>query len=1246
MATNKGYSIRNFEEWKNGGQNGGSSQTTANSSTFGEPQHTTSNKYSVQSFEEWRQNRTSGVTPGGDSAIMDWMDRYNRVMQGVSIYDKKRNGVFTQDASGGFGSEIDSLIADYDGIEGYASEYGFRDAQKYLVQLKKLQNSIGQINDSFSQFEDEDAYNRYMEYWKDQEEKKNLDLDSYSRENAALELQLEDYDPQIDWTDTNQRKQYDAGLKELEDEINRRKQYLAQAQRIQKKDNLSAVANPESEKYDAAFESKSGYVSTEQDGKLQRMMSQYSMGYDDLTYEYINNQNGIRDEIKHKASAYSKGETPFEAKGYDYMTEDEVGLYNYYYSMGGKASAEAYLDTIQEDLNQRKAAGMYQQMEGKTGAEMVFGVEAGLDQFKSGIKGAVRAVKGDDSYVAPSATQYASGMVREDLADDGFKLPSWLGGASLGQVGYDAITTTANMAPSIAVGMLNPTLGTAALGVSAGGSAYQEALNEGYSVDQARGYGILSGASEIVMEKVLGGISAYGGNALGKFFTQNMKNADTALKRIAKELGGSMLSEFSEEYLQEVLTPVFQNLTLGTDNEVKLVSAEALYAGFLGAITGGIMEGPQAIANARNATEVPGNATVKESLTTELANSEENATADNAEAVTEESSAVDDKLSATENAPTLEALSEKYGDRAADMRKTFMEGQDVQEYDRAFQMAYDMGKAGVNESYAQRSEATAYLSETQRSIAYNMGALDAQSAAGAQAAKNAAAANGKTGWRKGTVKGQGVKIADMSKAFNDPQRKAYKYLTIIAEITGVDIVLYKSEADADGNYQGAQGKFKWNKNTIYIDINAGLDHYANADQLAKYTMMRTFDHEFTHFIEKWNPEEYNSFRSLVFEIMESNGTNVEDAIELMMEKTGNALTYDQASRELIAEAMTDILPETSFIEQLARKNQNVFQQLLSKLKEFLTSIKQHFASMGGATREAKALKKKMGETVSYMEEIVKKFDEVAVKAVENYQRTVAEDVAVSKEEKVVSKKEKTTETKPAETVTEETVSETEDTVSETEDTVSGTEESVIETAEVVSEVGKVASEDASPASAAKEYRSEHGYTIRPNEQYGSLEITFDSKPSQEVRDALKANKYRWNGKKGVWYGKTDQKTIVDALDKAYQPKAADPVDLSQKPMERTGDTVTIGDPAKATHEVEVTLSDEEYEALMQAVPEKQEAAESATVAEAVQEESAPISLEKTAPVAEEAAAPVPEEKPDTQKKRQQRRLSLLPWKPV
>ena len=704
----------------------------------------------MQEIYQAQKDRVSGMERlHADDTVNDWLNRYNRVMQGITRSEQKRNGGFTHDADSVYGAEIDALLSGYDGIKNHS------EIRQYYDSLTELKNSLSAINESMAQFEDENAFDQYMAYWKDQEEKRNLDLDAYSRDISALEQQLDEYDAGIDWTDTNQRKKADKEIARMQEEIDRRKQYLAQPQRIQKKEDFSAVANPESDKYDAAFESKSGYVSTEQDGKLQRMMSQYSMGFDDLTYEYINNQNGIRDAIKQKAGAYKKGETPYEAKGYDYMTEDEVGLYNYYYSMGGKKSAEAYLETIQEDLNQRKAAGMYQKMEGKTGAELVFGVEAGLDQFKGGIKGAVRAVKGDDSYVAPSATQYASGMVREDLADDGFKLPSWLGGASLGQVGYDAITTTANMAPSIigsvASNFVLPgsgaAVGSALLGGSAAGNAYQEALNEGYTVDQARGYGILSGASEIIMERLLGGISAYGGNALGKFFTQNMKNADTALKQIAKNVGGSMLSEFSEEYLQEVLTPWFRNLTLGTDEEVKLVSPEALYAGFLGAITGGVMEGPKAIMKGRNATQLANNSTPELSKATATA---ENATPGG---VTEQPAAVDDKMSATEavakNAtttvgvskmetvqvkPDIDSFAQQFGTQAEAVKRNYLEGQDLQEYEVGFQTAYAMGLEGGK---VEALTKVPYLSQSQREIAFSLG-RDAAAAQKAAAPKKAA----------------------------------------------------------------------------------------------------------------------------------------------------------------------------------------------------------------------------------------------------------------------------------------------------------------------------------------------------------------------------------------------------------------------------------------------------------------------------------------------------------------------------
>ena len=56
------------------------------------------------------------------------------------------------------------------------------------------------------------------------------------------------------------------------------------------------------------------------------------------------------------------------------------------------------------------------------------------------------------------------------------------------------------------------------------------------------------------------------------------------------------------------------------------------------------------------------------------------------------------------------------------------------------------------------------------------------------------------------------------------------------------------------------------------------------------------------------------------------------------------------------------------------------------------------------------------------------------------------------------------------------------------------------------------------------------YEIRDNEQYNSKEIYFNGIPCKEIRDALKGMKFRWNNKKGCWYGFATNEEI----DKACQ----------------------------------------------------------------------------------------------------------------
>ena len=55
------------------------------------------------------------------------------------------------------------------------------------------------------------------------------------------------------------------------------------------------------------------------------------------------------------------------------------------------------------------------------------------------------------------------------------------------------------------------------------------------------------------------------------------------------------------------------------------------------------------------------------------------------------------------------------------------------------------------------------------------------------------------------------------------------------------------------------------------------------------------------------------------------------------------------------------------------------------------------------------------------------------------------------------------------------------------------------------------------------------YTINHNKQFNSLEVSFNEKPTKEIRDNLKALKYRWNPKKCIWYGYSKEDELIQAL---------------------------------------------------------------------------------------------------------------------
>lgn len=322
----------------------------------------------------------------------------------------------------------------------------------------------------------------------------------------------------------------------------------------------------------------------------------------DSRYEYINDIDNARYRNEHTTDPSG---APVALRRYQYLTEDEIKIYNYLYASQGKDAADRFLEDMGPALTERQGAAQYEEL-GALG-KALYWIPAGLDQFGSGIRQLFQR-----EAVPVSSTQITSQLIQQEAQE---KSPV------LGTL-YTLGTTLSNMAPSIlasalgswALGAAGLSAGTAsaigraaggtALGASAGGNAYTQKLNEGYSSEAAQNYATLVGASEGALQYLLGGIGALSKSGTGRIAAK-IAGLDNALGRVARTVSGStaarllgsMISEGTEEGLQELLEPAFAAIIF--DEEYEADFEDAAYAFLLGALSAGIIEGPATIAYAR-----------------------------------------------------------------------------------------------------------------------------------------------------------------------------------------------------------------------------------------------------------------------------------------------------------------------------------------------------------------------------------------------------------------------------------------------------------------------------------------------------------------------------------------------------------------------------------------------------------------------------------------------------------------------
>lgn len=287
---------------------------------------------------------------------------------------------------------------------------------------------------------------------------------------------------------------------------------------------------------------------------------------------------------------------------YSNLSDDQKNTLGYLYAKEGEVSAEQYLRYAQEVKNYEEGQKIAAEKD-TWWEKALYTVPAGLNQFGRGIEGAVRGVVDsaydDTDMSATSPTLYASSEIRKNI-------DSKVGGTL-----YDLGTTTANMIPSIMAGVITsaatgiPFSGTAVtaatMGTSAAGNAYSQAIEEGYTKSQATAYGKLIGASEALLGSILGGfgsVSGYGVKAVVKTINSKLGQAAlTSISNVMKKVGAQLLAqaggEFTEEYLQEILEPVYRNICFNENNEFKPFTEEALYSGILGALSSFLMSGTE-----------------------------------------------------------------------------------------------------------------------------------------------------------------------------------------------------------------------------------------------------------------------------------------------------------------------------------------------------------------------------------------------------------------------------------------------------------------------------------------------------------------------------------------------------------------------------------------------------------------------------------------------------------------------------
>lgn len=298
----------------------------------------------------------------------------------------------------------------------------------------------------------------------------------------------------------------------------------------------------------------------------------------DSRYKAVNDIGGWQDFL-------AQSDMRSVEENYKYMTDEERGVYNYLYNTEGEKSANAYLDELEYDLNERGMENFQAEYEqyarehpiaasaGSVLTNGIGGIVGSADIIGQNVANVGRRIIGEETkpidYNRPGQqgtvmTDAIRSTVSEELnknetLDEDVPLLGGLGLGDLYQLGM-------SMADSSAVALTGGSAGTAILGSAAASSSMRDASERGLSDRQILLTGIASGTAEALFEKVSieNLLKPKNGAAIGQ-----------AVKNILKQGG----VEASEETFTTIANTISEGIINGDKSELNTAIDQYIQSG-------------------------------------------------------------------------------------------------------------------------------------------------------------------------------------------------------------------------------------------------------------------------------------------------------------------------------------------------------------------------------------------------------------------------------------------------------------------------------------------------------------------------------------------------------------------------------------------------------------------------------------------------------------------------------------------